>query len=256
MTAKNYDIIGYPRLIRLNPNIPWKTRGNGAISIQIGIGLDKKIKIGKINDKGIFSYVGKSSKKIENNDVKKIKNIVKNVMEENAKFEAENTNPGFVISRDQLSFDIYKKAVKEIVSLKEVEELLKSIKADYKGYKNRRGLIGAAASIAWSPKFDKTYELIAYREEEKWTTKRFVDSSSVKEMDKICLLTFDNYDYENEHNRLVPNSPCPILYGIRGDDVEELTKASSIVKSEQVDKWIIFETNQGTDDHLQKKKYY
>jgi len=23
-----YDLIGFPRLVRLNPNIPWKTRGN------------------------------------------------------------------------------------------------------------------------------------------------------------------------------------------------------------------------------------
>ncbi|MEM0501968.1 MAG: DNA-binding protein, partial [Thermoplasmata archaeon] len=24
----NLDLIGFPRLVRLNPNIPWKTRGN------------------------------------------------------------------------------------------------------------------------------------------------------------------------------------------------------------------------------------
>jgi tRNA(Ile2)-agmatinylcytidine synthase len=73
-------------------------------------------------------------------------------------------------------------------------------------------------------------------------------------MDTTCPSTFDNYDYENRHNRIVPNSPCPILYGIRGDDVKELIKASSIIKSEEIDDWIIFETNQGTDDHIQIKK--
>jgi tRNA(Ile2)-agmatinylcytidine synthase len=72
-------------------------------------------------------------------------------------------------------------------------------------------------------------------------------------MDKTYSSTFDNYDYKNRHNKLAPNSPCPILYGIRGDNVEELKKAFSIVKSEPNDSWMIFETNQGTDDHLQRE---
>jgi len=130
---------------------------------------------------------------------------------------------------------------------------LKLLKAQYKGYKNCRGLIGATASIAWLPVHDKTYELIAYREEKRWGTKRVIDDESAKKVDKLCSSTFDNYDHENKHNRLVPNSPCPILYGVRGDNVEELVKAYFIVKSEQVDNWIIFETNQGTDDHLRRK---
>ncbi|MCX8162333.1 MAG: tRNA(Ile2) 2-agmatinylcytidine synthetase, partial [Candidatus Bathyarchaeota archaeon] len=29
--------LDYPNLIRLNPNIPWKTRGNGAISLRLEI---------------------------------------------------------------------------------------------------------------------------------------------------------------------------------------------------------------------------
>ena len=143
--------------------------------------------------------------------------------------------------------------MREIISLKEIEQLLDSLGAMYKGYKNRRGLIGATASIAWSPKHDKTYELIAYREEEKWGTVRDINDDSAIKVDKTCTSTFDNYDYRNKHNRLVPNSPCPVLYGIRGDDKKELMHARSLIKSEKVDCWMIFVTNQGTDDHLQKK---
>src|SRR4030065_1762194 len=32
----DYDLIGLPRLVRLNPNIPWKTRGNAAICLSLG----------------------------------------------------------------------------------------------------------------------------------------------------------------------------------------------------------------------------
>lgn len=250
MTEENYDIIGYPRLVRLNPNVPWKTRGNGALSIRVGTGKGKKTKMGEIGDKKIFCYPKKSSENCNDN---KIKKIVELVIDKHAKLEDENTNPGFVILQKQPSLETYEKAVREIVSLKEIEQLLKSIGAVYKGYKNCRGLIGATASIAWYPAHDKTYELITYRQKKSWGTERFVDNSSVKKMDKTCSSTFDNYDYKNRHNRLAPNSPCPILYGIRGDNAEELKKAFSIVKSEPNDSWIIFETNQGTDDHLQRE---
>lgn len=224
MTEENYNIIGHPRLVRLNPNIPWKTRGNGAVSIQV-----------------------------EGGNQSKIRSIVEEAIKKYARMDDDQTNPGFVLLEEPPSFETYEKAVKEIVSIEETKQLLDSLGADYKGYKNSRGLIGATASVAWSPKHDKTYELISYREENKWGTERKVDDESVKKMDKMFLSTFDNYDYKNNHNRLVPNSPCPVLYGIRGEDEEELIRAHSLIRSETVDGWIIFETNQGTDDHLQKK---
>jgi tRNA(Ile2)-agmatinylcytidine synthase len=104
------------------------------------------------------------------------------------------------------------------------------------------------------PKLDRTYELITYRKKKKWGTIRQVDSSSVKKMDEKYKSTFDNFDYENKHNRLTPSSPCPVLYGIRGNDEKELIDAKSLIKSEEIDSWLIFETNQGTDEHLQRRK--
>lgn len=101
---------------------------------------------------------------------------------------------------------------------------------------------------------DKTYELISYRFEEKWGTKRYVDDESVKKIDDLYPSTFDNYDYENNHNRIVPNSPCPILYGIRGDSTKDLIKLKKLIKSEKISNWILFQTNQGTDDHIQNKE--
>ncbi|MEM4245564.1 MAG: DUF1743 domain-containing protein, partial [Candidatus Nanoarchaeia archaeon] len=68
--------------------------------------------------------------------------------------------------------------------LKEIIKILNESKAFYKGYKNKRGLIGATASVSWIPKKDKTYELITYRKKEKWGKKRFVDNDSTKKMDK------------------------------------------------------------------------
>jgi tRNA(Ile2)-agmatinylcytidine synthase len=154
----------------------------------------------------------------------------------------------------QPNYKFYNKAVKNILFINEIKNYLKEKKAVFKGYKNCRGLIGATCSIAWNPIKDRTYELIAYRKKDKWGSKRFVESKSVKKMDKSYPSTFDNFDYSNNHNRLVPSSPCPILFGIRGDNVDDLVKAKKIVNSEYIDSWIIFESNQGTDEHLQSKK--
>jgi tRNA(Ile2)-agmatinylcytidine synthase len=249
----DYDIIGYPRLVRLNPNIPWKTRGNGAISLQVGKEGKKKLKIGEIDEEDIVISL-ELKQDIDKSDCIKIKKIIKKIIKENARTEDKNTNPGFVLLKTQPNNGIYKKAVTKIITLNEIKIFLHSKKADFKGYKNCRGLIGATSAVSWLPSIDKTFELISYRQKKRWGTKRYVDSESVKKMDKSVKTTFDNYDYKNNHNRLVPNSPCPILYGIRGEVIKDLIQTSSIVKSEPVDSWLIFETNQGTDDHLQKKK--
>ena len=253
LLEKKFDIIGFPRLVRLNPNIPWKTRGNGAISINVGAGRGKRFKIGNLAKKDIFSYGRENSRSPDKKDFEKILKIVENTIENLAKFDDENTNPGFVVLNKSLPIDIYKKTAMEVVSIQEIKKILDSAGAFYKGYKKSRGLIGAAAAISWDSKADRTYELIAYREQEKWGMKRYVVEFSVKEVDDRFYSTFDNFDHINKHNRIVPSSPCPILYGIRGDNYNELESASKIVESEPIDSWLIFETNQGTDDHLQQK---
>jgi tRNA(Ile2)-agmatinylcytidine synthase len=73
-------------------------------------------------------------------------------------------------------------------------------------------------------------------------------------MDKKFTTTFNNYDYLNSHVCIAPNSPCPILFGIRGERPEILKKAMRMVRSEPIDRWLIFLTNQGTDDHMMKTK--
>ena len=35
LKKENVDFLDFPNLVRFNPNIPWKTRGNGAVGIKI-----------------------------------------------------------------------------------------------------------------------------------------------------------------------------------------------------------------------------
>jgi tRNA(Ile2)-agmatinylcytidine synthase len=242
------DIIGYPRLVRLNPNVPWKTRGNGAITLRLGKGLGKRFLIGQIKGKEYYAFERGRSVDIEN-----LEGRIKRIVEKNAQFEDKNTNPAFVAMKNKPPQWIYWKAVRGIVDLGEVIKILEKNEATFKGYKNRRGLIGATAAISWRP-MDRTHEVITYRKKTRWGTEREVNKESVIKMDKTFPSTFNNYDYHNKVVIIAPSSPCPVLFGIRGDKPKDLLKAKDTIKSEKKDRWVLFETNQGTDEHLIKKK--
>lgn len=54
-------------------------------------------------------------------------------------------------------------------------------------------------------------------------------------------------------NRLVvcvPHSADPVLFGIRGENPAIVTEAASLIKSEPVERFAVYRTNQGTDMHL------
>ena len=70
---------------------------------------------------------------------------------------------------------LYWRAVREIVAK---EDALRAIRGlgPYRGWKNGRGVIGAAAAAAWRPR-DRTYEVIAYREPSRWGTPREIQEN-------------------------------------------------------------------------------
>ena len=240
LQRQGIGLLGYPRLVRLNPNIPWKTRGNGALALHVGkVGKERK----RIGDR--YSIY-------EGDERCDVFDTVRRVVEQHSRFEDDNTNPGFVVSAQKPSRDLYERCVSDIVELDDALRVLDDIGARYMGYKNRRGLIGAAAAISYEPDFS-TYELIAYRTPRMIGKKREIDRRSVMEMDRGFPETFDNYDYENEHVCIAPNSPCPVLFGVRGMS-SELSGILEVLRTEDIERWIIYESNQGTDEHLQRKK--
>ena len=241
---RGLDIIGYPRLVRLNPNIPWKTRGNGAICLQVGKGFGKRIKIGEMRGESIFAYT-RGKNVFEEIDLTLISSYFS--------LKDENTNPGVVLSPKKLPESLYWKTVRQIVSVESVEDILQKYGAKWYKFKLGRGIVGASAAIPWR-KRNYTYELLAYLPKEKWSKERFVDSQSVIKMDKTTTWTFDNYDYENDYVAIKPNSKTPVLFGIRGLVPEELCLARGMIRSTPYDSWIIYLTNQATDDHIVSRK--
>ncbi len=243
-------MIGYPRLVRLNPNIPWKTRGNGAVCIQVDHGTSENRLAGMLGKKPLYTF-SKMASSLTDAEEQRVRACVIELVQSFSCVEDEKTNPGVVFLRNRPDVWVYHQTVSQVVSLEYILRVLAELEASYWGMKQKRGLIGATAACAWPAGKDWTYEVICYRQKERWGTERFVDDKSVIAMDLQLSSTFDNYDYQHHHLRVMPNSPCPILYGVRGDD-ETIIQAVEMIKSESVESWILFQTNQATDDHLRR----
>jgi len=253
LIKNGFMLVGFPRLVRLNPEVPWKTRGNGAIAFQIGKGSGSETCFAeKEND--LFYFDSKQDDTFEMKDISFIQSIVHDTIQNYAEFDSKNTNPAYVICKEKLSSDLYRKAVHELVDKDMVIQEINHVDGLYHLFKNGRGIIGACAAISWDQSNDHTYELISYRLKQNWKTDRFVDDQSVIAMDKKHDSTFNNFDYENKYNCIVPHSPCPILFGIRGDDPAVLSTCQQMITSEPIQGWMIFASNQGTDDHLRQKQ--
>ncbi len=245
--TSDHDLIGYPRLVRLNPCIPWKTRGNAAIALRFGRGRGPSRVVGRIGDRSVRSYPAGVRAR---DDPKSVRDVLSALVEHWAVLTDPTTNPAFVVLRKPPGPALYWRAVREIVMRRDARRAIAG-RGYARTYKNGRGIIGATAALSWRPR-DRTYEVLAYRHPALWGLPREIDASSVREMDEAFPSTFNNYDYVNERVVIAPHSPCPILLGIRGDDFRDLPSALSRIRGERPERWLLFETNQGTDDHIRR----
>ncbi len=239
-----YDLIGYPRLVRLNPNIPWKTRGNGALALRFGSGAGRPFTVGRIGGREVPSFPRSRGRE----DPEALRQPLEELVSRWSVLDDPTTNPAYAILRVRPPASLYWRAVRGIVSRRDAREAARGL-GILRGYKNGRGVIGATAAVAWRPR-DRTYEVLAYRHPSLWGLKRDIDAASVRQMDTQYPSTFNNYDYANDKVVLAPHSPCPVLFGIRGDDPTVLPEALRAIRGEAPERWLLFETNQGTDDHV------
>ncbi|MDR0508660.1 MAG: tRNA(Ile)(2)-agmatinylcytidine synthase [Candidatus Methanoplasma sp.] len=240
--CKDMDMIGYPRLIRLNPATPWKTRGNASLAMRFGKGQGKKIHIGNISGRDIFCFQDAARYEPEGDIIGRIIPIVKEHSEPDA-------DPGLVVSRRKPAQSMYWKGVRTILDKGSAEDEIRRIGAQKYEAGCGRGIIGAVCGMAWRP-MDSTLELLAYRPKERWGTERTFDPLSIKEMNAKLSSTFNSWEERTQKVTMVPSTPCPIMYGLRGEDRSELIEGRDIIRSEPAERWMIFLTNQGTDDHI------
>jgi tRNA(Ile2)-agmatinylcytidine synthase len=208
------------RLVRLNPNVTFKTRGNAAVMLDVD--GDPECAFG----------------------------IACAFVDELADLSCPNTNPGVVVVERPPDPTFYEKAVKDFCEIEEAVDILDRADARYRGWKNRRGLIGATAAVS-SRLEDRTSEVLVYREPGRTGTPRSVDRASLFAAEETTFPhTWDTVDSVNGVVVCVPHTPDPVLFGIRGESPKWVMAARMLITSEQPGLEQIWVTNQGTDAHL------
>jgi tRNA(Ile2)-agmatinylcytidine synthase len=217
----------YPSLVRLNPNIEWKTRGNGAVCIRI---------------------------EAESEDIPEILEIVLSCVEENSDIGYARTDPAVIFLRGEVPNEVLtfgQHCLKKVATKSEALKILQHCHGEAVAYGTGRGLIGALAATGNLLTGDHTYEFIAYRASANRGTLRRVDRESVLRMDAATRgRTFSNVDDETKRVLITPRGKDPILVGIRGESHEAVAEAFLHLSfGEEVERWCIFRTNQGTEAH-------
>ncbi|WP_408958029.1 DUF1743 domain-containing protein [Natrinema sp. 74] len=217
-------------LVRLNPAVEYKTRGNAALAIHTNCAPDRAFALAR-EQLEILSETGD-----------------------------ERTNPGLVVadgdpSESGVPDDVSRfasAAIRDRLEIADAAALLE--RHGYRSWHagNGRGRIGALAAIgARSALSEWTYEYISYRESDRWGTPREVDRESVfAAADEAYPAVWDTADRGEGETVCVPHTPGPILHGIRGDDPDAVRTVAERIESEPVADGRLFVTNQGTDVHL------
>ncbi|SFS73598.1 tRNA(Ile)(2)-agmatinylcytidine synthase [Halostagnicola kamekurae] len=217
-------------LVRLNPAVEYKTRGNAALAVHTDCDADRAFE------------------------------IARGALESLSETADDRTNPGLVVTDHGPASiphpvgSFARDAIRDHLEIDEAESLI-----DARGYRswhagNGRGRIGALAAIgSWRALEEWTDEYISYREPERWGTSREVDRESVfAAAEEEYPDVWDTVDRVEGEAVCVPHTPGPILHGIRGDDPEAVERVAAAIDSEPVASSQRFRTNQGTDAHLRE----
>lgn len=244
------DLIGEPRLVRLNPNIPWKTRGNAALSARFGRGEGTPRVVGEVGGRTLRSFP--RGRAHGPSTVDPFLEAAWTTVRGAARLGEAGTDPAMVATHRPLPARVYRRAVREVVPIEEVRRELTLAGAWTRTEGSERGLVGAAASVAW-PGRRGTWELIAYRDPRRYGLPREVDRRSVRAAQAADPRLFLCFDRGTRRLLVAPHTPCPILFGLRGTTRDAPLRAFPRVRSEPVERWMLFRTNQGTGDHLVRR---
>jgi len=235
-------------LVRLNPAVKHKTRGNAAVALHVS----------EIDESAAFALAAET-------------------VREFAAADDPRTSPGVVVGGIDVDGDVFNPTTSEIpaavgafarralrhrlsldeaLTLAEEHGLLHAAFGEGGTHENERvegrGRIGALAAVGAPLAFDDwTVERISYRELHRCGTPRDVDVDTVfAAADDGYPTVWDTVDRETGAAVCVPNAPGPILHGIRGDDAAACRRVAERIVSEPVERAATFLTNQGTDAHL------
>lgn len=240
------DLLGYPRLVRLNPNVPWKTRGNGALAARLGHGLGRPSVVGEIGGRPFFAYA--RGRELRDAERRGFLNAAWPLVDRLAS-RAPRTDPVLVVADRPPAPALYRRSVADLVPLASARAALRAAGGTAFHRGSQRGLVGAAAAIAW-PGRRRTFELLAYRRPSRIGRTRRIELGSLRSAVRRHPSLFLCEDPRTRRVLIAPHTDCPVLLGLRATDAAAPVAALRELRSEPVDRWMLFVTNQATGDHL------
>lgn len=224
------DLLDYPRLVRLNPAVPRKTRGNGAVAISLELAVDRLDPLVDELTELLLEYVTR----VRGDASKACAAVVPYDLSERLR-------------------DVYSKALTDFVHLDYLRHVVKSLgDAVVLPLGLNRGCVGALAALGWSASVC-TYELLVYGDPSYvGSLKRALDVRALAELDTAREYeTFCSYDPESGRVTAVPGGPDPVLLGMRGLDPDKLVEAlGTLAVPEPIEGWMVFKTNQASGEHM------
>jgi tRNA(Ile2)-agmatinylcytidine synthase len=233
LLSRGFKPADFPWLVRLNPNIPWKTRGNGALAVHFFV---------------------------EEDQIEDVKHIAIETVEKTTVASTRGTDPALAFLKGQVPRTLCEystRALHDVLTVREARAVATRAGAEVHALMGVRGLIGSLAAIgADLDSVEHTFEIIAYRIRENLGDPRRIDRESIKLMNaKHEDRTFNNLDPESGRVLLSPHGRDPVLLGIRGYGPQDvLTAFNEVQLCEEIERIMIFRTNQGTDAHLGKQR--
>ena len=233
LLGRGFKPSDFPWLVRLNPNIPWKTRGNGALAIHFFI---------------------------DEEQIEDVHRIAMETVDKTTVASAHGTDPAIAFLKGQVPRALREystRALHDVLSVREARAVARRAGAEVHALMGVRGLIGSLAAIgADLESVEHTFEIIAYRISENLGNPRRIDHDSVKLMNsKYGNRTFNNLDSESGRVLVSPHGLDPVLLGIRGYSPNDVLDAfKELQLNEEIERVMIFRTNQGTDAHLGKTR--
>ncbi|MGB0489678.1 MAG: TiaS agmantine-binding domain-containing protein [Candidatus Poseidoniaceae archaeon] len=221
--------VGDPCLVRLYPMASARTRGNAALAVELDVGLPPSTWHAWLTaywKEHLAPLVGQVT------------------VSTHAEREQVPSDPGLVWFDEKPPPEFYRKAVKEEVSASDAPPPTWSA--------GGRGIIGATAAVCWTQRVT-TWEGIAWRQGS--TGDRQLDAHVLERLDHDPRLVACR-DPRKGRGLLAPRGHSPVLFGLRGTDraavergVRSLTDAEG---TEAVAASRVFQTNQGSGDHLEE----
>lgn len=230
------------RLVRLWPFASNRTRGNAA--------LGARIEIKKEDESELFEYLDQWYLELKNRISK-----LKVIQSHHSKRKQNAPEPCLIYSREQYP-DFYWDAVRKNIDIEDANSIVSKAMGVkiWCDIEKRSGLIGALAAISWIGSEDHTWELTAYRHKSMYSKDRVLDPNSVFLMSKEYSNTILNRDPNSDKTMISPNTPCPVLYGIRSECPNDALNGHNYLQSlksnEQSLSYQLWRTNQATGDHL------